>query len=562
MLKLLAFFKNHFFLFLTSFIMIATIFMLIKDSVLMGDDIWLSFYGDLKYIFLTPEHGRFLQSLQLKTLCYWIPSLLHIHPNSMFSVNSVFIALNITSVCFITALFGFIGQKKDKMLTFVAVGIFLFYFNLLLDLNIEQLRLLTFNYAYVFGLAMFLGFLLIFGEMLLSTNKFSKKTIFLCSCFSFLAGLNDTYAYIGIISIFFAFCISILTVMQKAFKNHNFLENIKSFYKEYYALIFISACFVSGGIIAISTTVTMEGSRFIEHNFIHSLSNFYNSFLPQFMHACILQHRISIAVLLLLFTVLCIKFNKNLKFIFYPTFVTVGVFGFFLMLFFGGIEKYYEAGKYWIWHNDLQTNLTVILIAINFALWGFLKTKTGDYKLFNTLMAIFILSAFFTLPNLTNVYAQNKKSSKFDKKQMYIAEKMYLLYAYNKETAILPISTLKGNIASTFYLLTYYSLDKEKENDFSSVWLLENENYDNQNEYNAAEQKTKTLTFSQTWFRTVYIPKIYNISEDECVNYKFDDDNTAIKKYNEKGGIFTEEELKDLNFTKLKDKDFVLNKKK
>lgn len=559
MFKHFAFFKNHLLCFLTGLVMIATVFIFIKDSVLMGDDIWLGFLGDLKYICLTPEHGRFLQSLQMKTLCYYIPSLFHIHPNSMYPVYAMFIGLNITLVSLMTALFGFIGQKKDKMLSLITGGFFLFYFKLLLTGESEELRLLSFNFAYVFGLAMFLGFLLIFGEILFSQNKFSKKTIFLCSVFSFLAGLNDTYAYIGIISIFFAFCVSVLTVLKQTLKNHDFSGNFKYFCKKNRDLIYISLCFVAGGIISISTTVTIESSRFIEHNFVYSLSNFYNSFLPQFTQACILQHRISIVVLLLLFTVICIKFNKNLKLLFYPIFVTVGVFGFFLILFFGGIENFYEAGKYWIWHKDLQTNLTVILIAINFALWGFLKTKTGDYKLFNTMMAIFICSSFFALPKITKVYTLNKKTSRIDKKTMYIAEKMYLFYTYNNETAILPISALKGNIASTFYLLTDID-DLKEENDFSLVWILENVSWDDKNEYNSAEQKAKKILFSQTYFRTVYIPKIYNISEEKCVNYKFDDDNTAMKIFNKKGGIFTDQELQNLNFTKLKDKNFVLNK--
>lgn len=563
MFKFLSFIKEQLLWFIVSIAMILTVFMLVKDAVLSGDDLWIGFYGDYKYIFLTPEHGRFIQSLQMKTLCCWVPKLLHIHPNAMSYVNSFVVGLNFTLLCFATAMFGYIGQKKTKMVPLIAVGVFLFCLNLLIgNDSIQELRVLTFHFSYILGLVMFFAFLLIFGEVLYTPppRKSASKTVIFCSVFSFLAALNDTYAYIGIISIFFAFCVLIFMILRQSFKNHDFLGSFKSFYKKYYALISMSVCFVIGGIIAILTTLRMEGDRFVDSNFNSSLSNFCNLFLPQFWDACILRYLPFVLLLLLLFTILLLKSDKDKKDVFYPTFLTVGIFGFFFMLFFGGSKYYYEIDKFWIYHRDLQNNYLIILIAINITLWGFLKTN--NRKVFNAIMVICICATFFLFPKIESIYPQELHKNIIARKTMYISEKMYLFYIYNQETAILPISALKQYISESFYLLSNFIKTEYDINISAYVYLLGVENHDDINAYNSVEEATKKIKFSSTWFRTVYVPKIYNLTDEDCLEYGFDDDDKALKNFCEKGGTFTVEELELLDFTKLLDKEFVLNKNK
>lgn len=41
----------------------------------------------------------------------------------------------------------------------------------------------------------------------------------------------------------------------------------------------------------------------------------------------------------------------------------------------------------------------------------------------------------------------------------------------------------------------------------------------------------------------------------------FTDSDTANNDFNKNGGIFTEEEIRNINFTRLRDKRFLLNKK-
>lgn len=563
MFKFLSFIKERLLWFIVGFAMILTVFMLVKDAVLSGDDVWVGFYGDYKYIFLTPEHGRFIQSLQMKTLCCWVPKLLHIHPNSMSYVNSFVVGLNFTLLCFATAMFGFVGQKKTKMVPLIAVGVFLFCLNLLISSDsIQELRVLTFHFAYIFGLVMFFAFLLIFGEVLYTPppRKSASKTVIFCSVLSFLAALNDTYAYIGIISIFFAFCVSIFMILLQSCKNHDFSDSFKSFCKKYYVLISMSVCFVIGGIIAISTTLRMEGDRFVESNFDSSFSNFCNLFLPQFWDACILRHLPFVLLLLLLFTILLLNSDKDKKSVFYPMFLTVGIFGFFFMLFFGGSKCYYEIDKFWIYQRDLQNNYLIILIAINLILWGFLKINKR--KIFNAIMVICICSTFCFLPKIESIYSQELQKSTLARKTMYMSEKMYLFYIYNQETPILPMSALKQYISESFYLLSNYIKTEYDIYISAYVYLLGMDNFEDVNTYNSVEEATKKIRFSSTWFRTVYVPKIYNLSDEECLEYGFDDDDKALRKFSDKGGTFTVEELEQLNFSKLLDRDFVLNKKK
>lgn len=566
---MVSFIKEHCLWFIASFVMMLTVFILIKDVVLSGDDIWVGFYGDFKYIFLTPEHGRFIQSLQMKSLCLWIPKLLHIHPNSMSFVNSIAVSVNIAIVCFISAMFVNLGQKKTKLIPLLALGIFLFYFSSLVRYTgVQEIQSLTFHFAYVFGLAMFLGFLLVFGELLFSQKIFSKKTVIFCSIFSFLAALSDAYAYIGIISVFFAFCVAAFMIVLQTLQNHNFVDNFKNFCKKYYALISVSVCFFIGGIISIATTIPMDGDRFIENNFVCSLSNFYNLFLPQFMEACIFKHLFSIVLFLILFTIVLFKSDKDLKNIFYPLFLVSGIFGFFFMLFFGGTEKFYEIGKFWIWHNDLQIIFKMVLLTVDIVLFGILMKITPYKKIISIVMLIIVYLSLFLLPEIIRDYTFIHQRTTTAKPIMYMAEKMYLFYTYNEETAVLPISALKQYNASTFYLLSYFEHSEEndilyyKNAGYYLVDILEIENYEDRNKYKAVEETVKKLEFYPHWFRLTYIPKIYNLSVDSCVKYRFDDDEKAMKKFYDKGGTFTVEELEQLNFSKLLDKDFVLNKKK
>lgn len=562
----LYFIKKNFSLISISLIMFLFIFFLTKDTILSGDDIWLGFYGDWKYIFLTPEHGRFLQSIQMKTFCYWLPSLFNVHPNALSLIHSAIISINITAVCFISTLYGYIGRKKTKLVSLFAFGTFIFYVKLLMEGDIvQEIRLLSFNFAYVFGLLMFLAFWLIFGEIIFSNKELSQKNIILCSIFAFLASLNDTYSYIGVITIFSAFCFVSYKIFKQIKEKHNFWEPIKAFCKKYIGYITILLTYLIGSTITILTTFEDSTTRFCDENFAYTFSNFFKLFLPQFTQACILQHLILVIPLIILAIVIFFT-SKNREKILVPTScLLIGVLGFFLMLFFGGTEKFYEAGKFWVWRSDLQTTLIMIFLSVDFALFGFLFSETKHPKILKTIAGILLCSTIALVPNFASKYKFNINQNKPAKQQMYMSEKIYLFYAYKKETAILPISSLKHYIASNFYLFTYFydngEIPESINGEYSDTDILEIPNYPNREEYKRIEQKTKNLTFSQTWFRNVYIDAIYKISKKDSVPYKFDDDNAALKKFHDMGGRFTAEELQQLNFTKLKDKNFVLNTK-
>lgn len=563
MFKCLVFVKKNLLWFITGFVMFIVVFFLMKDTVLSGDDIWLGFYGDWKYIFLTPEHGRFLQSIQMKTLCYWIPSLLNIHPNAMSYINAFIVSFDVVLLCFITALFGYIGRKKSKMVPILALGVYIYYSNILFNgVNVQEIRLLSFHFAYIFGLMMFLGFWLIFGEILFAKEQISTKKLVLCSIFAFFAAMNDTYAYIGIISLFFASCTSACLILKETLKNHNFVENIKNFFKKYYALLSMGLCYCLGGAATILTTYAYDSERFMENSFSCSFSNFYNLFLPQFLQACVFKHYLFVFLFAILFASILFIAPKKEKILFYSCCLSVGVFGFFMILFFGGMENFYEKGKFWIWHADLQNTLTIILLAIDIALWGFLAIITKYKKVFRAIAFVLLCTTILIFPDICDNYRFLKEEASAAKKQMYMSEKMYLFYTYKKEMALLPLSSLKHYIASTFYLNNYYPEDDEEiiyTDEYRNIDILEIPNFEDRELYAKSEETAKSTVFKNTWFRTVYTRKIYNILKENSVYYMFADDDVALKKFYQNGGTFTVEELQKLDFTKLMDKNFVLN---
>lgn len=104
---------------------------------------------------------------------------------------------------------------------------------------------------------------------------------------------------------------------------------------------------------------------------------------------------------------------------------------------------------------------------------------------------------------------------------MYKVEKMYVFYAQKNETAILSDSILKEP--------------------FIRAEVLGIECYSN-----------RTASFLTPYYTNIY-------KDDKYVKIKLLPENQAIQEFYSRGGKFEHGEIEEARFTKLLDKDFVLN---
>ena len=72
--------------------------------------------------------------------------------------------------------------------------------------------------------------------------------------------------------------------------------------------------------------------------------------------------------------------------------------------------------------------------------------------------------------------------------------------------------------------------------------------------YNYSEELNEFKKLFLTSFNLIY-------KDNNALTLGVTIDENALEKFYENGGIFTEKELKELKFERLKDNDFVLNKK-
>jgi hypothetical protein len=440
---------------------------------------------------------------------------------------------------------------------------------------IDILNVLSYNLAYVFGPMMFIVFYYILCKLLLNpTYKVSKRKYLLFCILSFITALNDTIAYIGLFSIFTMILLSLSILIKRILVTKSFLVSTQEFYKKYYHVIYLLIIFIIGASLTILSTSDNTKARFLDNSL--PLLFLIQSFIPAYLKAVIIKHK---CILIPIFTcyVLCFfSFEKHKNVLFISTSMLSGILLFFFALVKGGTNTFYEQGEYWVWHIYLQCVLWIILVAVLLLLVGSLMRNS---KIMSTLLCVificFLLKSFCYIDELKNFSIGNNTKMKEAKTMMYVIEKMYLFYAYNHKNAILPISALNTMFSSAYCTPSLYEMKDNIPNEIKdgNPNLISKDNCEsvtkqidclevcdkNDEEYKKAYNLIKNKYFKYTSFRYSYMKALYHLKENERVLYYFTDDTIAMEKFKEMGGVLTPDEIQKLNFSKLKDKNFVLN---
>ncbi|MBQ8886190.1 MAG: hypothetical protein IJY61_00625 [Candidatus Gastranaerophilales bacterium] len=200
-----------------------------------------------------------------------------------------------------------------------------------------------------------------------------------------------------------------------------------------------------------------------------------------------------------------------------------GILAFFCMLI--GLGKIFD-GDYGVTHKDLYVMYSMILCSFNLALLNLIIRYNLIKDLF--IGIIMIISSIYLVKNNFFYY---KDTIKF-------VMKPWMIEVYKAEK-IIRLANLKQK---TIFL------DKKLFDD-SYNWALFQEF--NEREENTLYKESPYITYLNQFEK-----------ENKIIQcFIFTDTETVKKEFSKNGGLFTEEELNNIDFNRLKDKNFVLNYK-
>ena len=187
--------------------------------------------------------------------------------------------------------------------------------------------------------------------------------------------------------------------------------------------------------------------------------------------------------------------------------------------------------------TESQVIFRLLLLALIYLLFGAcLREHTSEPKELKILSVLFItvLTSFILiqLPMIMSTMKIWRTMSNESKLTTYCIEKMYRFYSLRNKTALLPDDSLLKIFKISIF--------------------LDDKNIDTDEDIN---NKTfiKNSTFTDSYYKIFY-------KNPNIVAYKFINPKLALKIFFEEGGMIDAEEIKHINFQKLYDDKFVLNR--
>lgn len=471
-------------------------------SFVTNDDLFLT-CNSFKDLFIKPYNAHYISSFFCKLFAVYLPMKLCIHPHFFKSSYFCYIeSFFIISFALIITNFFYL-HKKINCYYFIY---FLFSVSLIFYFLKEQLFLLLFVYEGFFRILMpaFI-FLLLFYFLLKQLDKnYNKLLMFLLV---FLCGISNEMICISV----FLGLLFYLISSRKKINNKLFINYILIIALSF--IIFLK----SGGFIRHSDTSMLNLQYFI--NLIQYIPEFCKDYFKYVIINHLFLH------LLLIFQMLILIFNKHSD-LFNKTETikliisfNLGILIFFFLLV--GLGKtHYNYGQFWVVHTDLHVMYNIILSCFNITLLNLItRFKIINEKIINILFLI------ITIIFANNVYCTYRNILK-----EFI--KPILESAYKTEK-IIALANIKNKTA-------YINDDSYK-----VVWGYYCE--PNEKEHN------KLYNFSP------YIMFInqFNFIKKININYMFTDEEAVNKEFKANGGIFSDEELNNINFNNLINEKFV-----
>ena len=492
-----------FFLFISIIFVFITLSYFFSFSFVTNDDLYFT-CNSFKDLFIKPYNAHYISSFFCKLFAVYLPMKFNIHPHFFkscyFSYTESFFIISFALI--ITNLF-----YLHKKINFYYFIYFLFSLTLIFYFVKEQLFLLLFVYEGFFRMLMpVFIFLLLFYFLLKSFNKdYNKLLIYLLV---FLCGISNEMICI---SVFFGLLFYLIS-NRKEINNKLFINYIL--------------------IIILSFIIFLKSGGFIRHsdNSIFNINYYINliQYIPEFgkdyFKYIIINHLF--LHLLLVFQIFLLildkhfnSFNKTETIKLIICFNSGMLIFFFLLIGLG--KTHYNHGQFWLVHSDLHVMYNIILSCFNIVLFNLIRElKSLNEKITDVLF----LTVFF----VSNIYCIYKNTlEEFIKpilKNAYKTEKIIALANLRNKNAYINDDSYKK-------IWGYYYKPNEKEHN-------------------------KLYQFSPY---IMYINQFSFIRKIN-VNYVFTDEESVNKAFKENGGIFTDDELNNINFNNLMNEKFIINK--
>ncbi len=473
-------------------------------SFVTNDDLFLT-CNSFKDLFIKPYNAHYISSFFCKLFAVYLPIKLCIHPHFFKSSYFCYIeSFFIISFALIITNFFYLNKK----INYYYFIYFLFSVSLIFYFLKEQLFLLLFVYEGFFRILMpaFIFLLLFYILLNQFDNNYKRFFVYLLI---FLCGISNEMI-----------CVSVFLGLLFYFISSRKEKNNKLFIN--YILIVVLGFiifFKSGGFIRHSDTSMFNIQYFI------NLIKYIPEFCKDYFKYVIINHLF--LHLLLIFQILILIFNKHsdlfnkIKTIKLIICFNLGILIFFFLLI--GLGKtHYNYGQFWVIHTDLHVMYNIILSCFNITLFNLVtKLEIINEKIINNLFLIITIFIAFII-----YYTYKDTLINFIKPML---ESAY------KTEKIIALANIKNKVA-------YINDDSYK-----LIWGYYCE--PNEKEHNKLYNSSPYIMFINQ----------FNFIKKINVNYMFTNEENVNKEFKANGGIFTEDELKNINFNKLLDEKFIIS---
>lgn len=504
---------NYIFLSVVTIFIFTVLSYFLSFTFVSQDDLAIN-CPSFKDLFINPHNSHYISSFFSRLFAVYLPMKLFIHPHILKSRYFCYIeSLFFLSFSLLITNFFYFNKKIN---IFYPVY-FLFSTSLILYFIEPEYFLLLYLYDGFFRMIMpifiFLFLLYCLLKKLYSENNNSKLNL-LISILIFLCCISNEMISVSVIfGLLFYFILN------------NKKRNISSLINYILIPMFALAVYIKAGAFIRHSDSALFGNQYIV-NLIADIPKFTIDYIKYIF----IKHWFLHILFILQIIILLINKNTEYEKIKSETIKLTVCFYFGVLVFFASLiglgRNYYTQGEFWIIHNDIHIMYNIILCCFNFILYNLITNlKIIKENIFNILFLV--LTIFLT-----------NKTYNFYNTALNREIKPILVNAYKTEKTIL-LANLKNKTAylnneilyTSFRYWGYYVTPFEKD---------ENTLY-------------YTSSFTNFMNQFDFTKKIEN-------TFMFTDKDTAEKEFKANGGVFTDEELKNLDFNKLLDEDFLLNK--
>ncbi len=522
--------------FIISILIILTSAYLGRYNTIFGDDLCWLYTRDsrltdcLSFDFLS-HGGGYLCTILNQLLTFRLPIFLGINPEDFIGIPSCTIK-GIFTVFLLLTVSGFaVFYNKSKLLfSFFYYLSFLYFYYFSFKLYFEIIHSAHNYHRYVVTALLYsiLCFYL-YKNLFQEGKRKNFLSIFLIIILTFLAVTNlETGIYSVLLFLIFIILNNIFFKLLSFFNKH-IKENLNNSYLFNLNLnfyIILLTAFITFYKYAHSNRYASVFYGRIDENLINVFINNFVEFSKRYFTIYFLNISLFwiITFILIIFCFIYAIKNKEIKKVLFPIYLLIINELVIYMLIFCG-KTYYIQGQYWLEHGNIQFYHNIILLIPFFIFIDYLyinlkntyKDKI-DKKIFYIIRAI-----IFTVIVLSASYISVRKyisminityMQKDLKQYCYVITKIFRYNVLNNKTNI---------------LLPKYSHEE--------LVLLSNDKQ------------------TEKFYKEVYYPSVYKEDFNNETKYYFVEREKALKEYYDSGGKFTDEELNNLKFSRLSDKN-------